>query len=348
MAEEIVSTIEPGVADAALFDAMFNKKEPAKDEKSRADNGQFKSQENKESGSSEQANPAESDGSEELDASAETNDSDPGVDDLEDEADVQPDNEDVEFEIKVEGKVVKATLKQLKDNYSGEKAIEKRIQDATKLRNAAEQEAIQLSNFNRATVEKLKQIDTILGQFAQPNIDWEKLKTADPLQYAIKREEARDMQDKQRAVQEEIRRVNEQQEQLSSQASQRYLKDQAEALVAKLPDFGDPDKAQSLMSRYQSAAEDYGYSKQELGTVTDHRALLVLHDATKYRELVARKQAMTNKATPAVATKTMRIVASKPASITSKSRDDANWKRARETGKPDDVAKLLMVPKKKA
>jgi len=260
---------------------------------------------------------------------------------LEDDAQEGPDDiDDALHEVRIDGQVSKVTLKQLRDSYSGEKFIEKRIQQATEAKTAAEQQAVQLYNYNQQQVARLQQLDKVLSDFAQPNIDWERLKQADPLQFALKREEMREMQDKQNRVRAEIDRVNAEQEQLYSQATENYLKDQADLLVSKLPDMSDPIKAKALMGRFTSAAIEYGFTEQELQGVMDHRALMVLHDAAKYRELVKRKAGNVSSVGP---TKTMRTQNSKPASNTSKQREEATLKRAQSTGRPEDVAMTLLM-----
>jgi hypothetical protein len=255
--------------------------------------------------------------------------------------------DDTEVEVKVDEEVRKVKLKDLKDNFSGQKFIEKRIQQASEARKVAEQQANTLFENNNQVLAKLQQIDAVLGQVSNQGINWDELKARDPLQYALKREEWRDAQDKQQIVRQEAARVAQQQEQLSSDAKNRFIASEAEALQEKVPEVRDPDKAKALMEKLTSTAKTYGYTKQELESVMDHRALLVLRDAARYRDLVAKRESLMKKVEPTVQTKTLRTVAAQPASVSSQRKDKAILNRARETGRPEDVALTLLVPARK-
>jgi hypothetical protein len=255
--------------------------------------------------------------------------------------------DDTEVEVKVDEKPHKVTLKELKANYSGQKFIEKRIEQASEARKVAEQQANALFEKNNQVLAKLQQIDAVLGQVSSQNINWDELKARDPLQYALKREEWRDAQDKQNLVRQEAAKVAQQQEQLSSDAKNRFIASEAEALQEKMPEVRDPDKAKALMEKLTSTATTYGYTKQELESVMDHRALLVLRDAARYRDLVAKRETLMKKVEPTVPVKTLRTVASQPANVASQRKDKAILNRARETGRPEDVALTLLVPARK-
>lgn len=361
MAEaEVAFNVLPDVPDTAVFGALFDKAETGADQaapKGRAANGQFVPAvvqnatvgAEVEAGATDEAKKDEAASGDALEALL---DLDPDALSAEEtagsqEAEAELD-ETQEIEVRVEGKPVKVTLKELRDNYSGEKAIEKRIQAATEARNLADQEARKYAQAAQVNLNKLQHLDSIIETFAQPKINWEHLKATDPLGYALKREEMRDWQDKQTLVRKEIQQVREQQAEIQADATQKYLIDQAEALISKLPDMADPNKSQALMGRVMSAAKAYGITEQEVGSIMKHEYLLVLNDAAKYRELVERKAAMTKGVTPSAPTKTMRTVGSKPAAVSEKQKLIALTNKARQTGKDDDIAALLLVPKKKA
>lgn len=256
-------------------------------------------------------------------------------------------DDSLELEVKVNEEVRKVTLKELKENFSGEGAISARIEKAARAQQAAEQQANTLYSANQRAIEKLQQIDEALKTVSQQNIDWDQLRATDPLQYALKRDEIRSIQEKQQVVRQEAARVAQEQQLLQSQAQERYLTSQAEALQSKMPELRDHDKAQALMSKLTDTAMTYGYTREEVGGVMDHRALLVLRDAAKYRDLVAKKASLAQNQTPAVATKVLRTVATQPASVSSQRKEQAILKQARTTGKPDDVAMTLLIPQRK-
>lgn len=253
-------------------------------------------------------------------------------------------------EVVIDGETKQVALKDLKSSYSGTKFIDKRIQQASEAKNKAEKEYESLSVANKATFDRLTQLDAVLEQFGDQSIDWADLKAKDPLQYAIRREEVREVEDKRKVVQGEIDKIKRQQSLLEQSQFQKYLTDEAGKLVVKLPDFGNPKKAAATMDKFVKAgAEHYGYSEQELRKVSDHRVFVVLNDAVKYRELLARRkeaQAVQpdQKSSPK---KVLRAGSTSRRTFSfDKKKGEAIINKAKSSGKPDDVAMTLLVGKK--
>ena len=213
-----------------------------------------------------------------------------------DESDDDPDNS--EFEVVVDGKPTKVTLKDLKSRYSGETAIDARLQAATLAKKAAETESVQLSGLLKAQFDKLAVLDQTLEKLASPPIDWDKLYKENPALYLLEKEKQRDAQEKQRLVWAEGQRIQEQQAQLDSKALEKLATEEATIFKTKVPELADPKRAQALLKGMEQAAEYYGYTPEELSTAIDHRALHVLADAAKWRAAVARNKAKTTNTKP--------------------------------------------------
>ena len=115
-----------------------------------------------------------------------------------------------------------------------------------------------------------------------------------------------------RAQQEFFKRVafNQQLQQIQAEqqrtAQQRHTEMQAairkqaeasvEALQSKIPGWGNDLYGKVL----KTAVKDYGFQQQEANAITDHRAIEVLHDAMKWRELQAAKPKTVDKRVAAV------------------------------------------------
>ena len=102
-------------------------------------------------------------------------------------------------------------------------------------------------------------------------------------------------------------------------------------------------------SMTKTAAEHYGYTTEEVNSIVDHRALLILHDATEFRKLqVAKAKQEKDLKNPDTAKRKVLIRPtgnSKTAPSAARKLDIENLNRARRTGKADDVASLLIVRK---
>jgi hypothetical protein len=129
-------------------------------------------------------------------------------------------------------------------------------------------------------------------------------------------------------------------------ALETYSNDQAKELITKIPEFSKPEQAGPYMTKLTTAASVYGYTPQEVGAVMDHRAMLVLRDAMLYQEMVGKR-----KEVKPVPSKTSLLrpspakAASSPASKAKKIQE-AQLRKARATGKAEDVAATLLMRKK--
>src|SRR6187551_3141464 len=112
--------------------------------------------------------------------------------------DEEVDVDELLVEITIDGKKQEIPLKELKQNYSGTKYIEQNIQKSVEVRKAVEYNAAALYNANQQAVEKLKSLDAVLDTLAKPTIDWDALRARNPNEYLLKREELREVQEKQR------------------------------------------------------------------------------------------------------------------------------------------------------
>lgn len=270
-------------------------------------------------------------------------------DDLEDES-AQETQEPAQFdentpiEVMVDGKPQVVTIKQLRDNYSGEAAIESRLQQSAEARKHFMEQATQLYQANQVVAQRLTQLEQHLNQFAQPNItdqQWEWLRVNNPQQYLMMRDQQRLALEQQEAIRREAAETQQKQELISSQAKQQYIDDQAQKLFAKVPEMADPNKREALMGNILEALTYYGYTPQDLKDVTDHRVFHALADAAKYRAVMRKKQggsADMPSSGPVTQTAARRV----PGRSDQQKQAEAT-KRARETGRPDDVAMTLIM-----
>lgn len=60
-----------------------------------------------------------------------------------------------------------------------------------------------------------------------------------------------------------------------------------ETLLDRLPDLKDPKRAKAFLDEVSTALPEYGFAKEDLANLYDHRLVLVLRDAVAYRKLKA-------------------------------------------------------------
>jgi len=257
------------------------------------------------------------------------------------------DPDDTEHEVIVDGTQTKAKLRDLKAAYSGNKAIEQRVQQASEYRKHSEVMAGELMKQLNIQANKLKQIDAILAQADNPNIDWATLRATDPQRYLIEKDKQQELANKRAYIQQQEQATLQQQQELRLRKQAEFAAEQAEILVSKIPELKDPERAKKMGEGWNKAGREYGFSDEEVASIIDHRHLLVLTDAMKYRALVAAKQSRQGK--------TGKIVRQAPkpllrpgsqsfnARMNNAKAEKAAIARAAQTGTIDDVAATLLV-----
>lgn len=116
-----------------------------------------------------------------------------------------------------------------------------------------------------------------------------------------------------------------------------YQRKQDQKLVEAIPAWKDSKVRTQESADIAVYLQSLGYTPQELNDLNDHRAMLVARDAAKYRQLQAAK----GKQVPPAAGKPVKPGAARPGSSSQTRYDDALAK-ARKTGRPEDVVRVLM------
>lgn len=71
---------------------------------------------------------------------------------------------------------------------------------------------------------------------------------------------------------------------MNQDAHDRLLQEENAALLSKMPELADADKRQAFFKDVLEAANAWGFSDEEIQSVTDHRMLLVVRDAKRWRD----------------------------------------------------------------
>ena len=274
--------------------------------------------------------------------------------DGEDEAEENSDGvlelaEDTVLSVTVDGQEVEVTLADLKKAYSGEGAIEKRLQAATEAKREADEAKrsvqAELSAGREKLVKAFKTFETMMFQPKAPRPD-PSLQNTDPTKYLLAlnawKEDQEQVQQKRSQVQAALQ-AYEQQEQQRLDAERR---EHVQHLVQKVPELARPDtpEGKDKASLVTEAMKHYGFSAAEAAEAYDHRLYIMAMDAASYRRMMA---ASSNKqeAKPAAKVKVLHPGGSSRVNQLRKasSGDRAALERARQTGRVEDVAATLIT-----
>lgn len=258
--------------------------------------------------------------------------------------------DDVLVPVTVDGEVREVTLADLKRAFSGEGAIEKRLQIATEtkkqaesLKVAAEQE---LHTGRQNLVKAFSAFESLMfqPQVSQPD---PALQATNPTQYLLQMEawraEQAALQDKRSKVQQAITLFQQQE----AQREQMMKAQAAQKLVEAMPALADPVEGPKIQRMMIEGARAYGFSDAELAQIVDERMYFVLADAAAYRQLKAKGQAAPK--VPAKAAQVMRPGPTQAvASATAAARQQkAALETARKSGRVEDIAATMLVRKPK-
>jgi hypothetical protein len=138
----------------------------------------------------------------------------------------------------------------------------------------------QLEQFNLQADSKLEEFKSV---------DWTKLKEEDPMEYALKRDQYRELQENKRLVAEEQQNLAQKQQAEMQTKWNEELARQQKVMAERLPEWNDPEKGPKLKQNIKSFALKKGFTEQEVDSLIDARSVDVLHKAMMYETLLEAK-----------------------------------------------------------
>lgn len=210
---------------------------------------------------------------------------------------------------------------------------------AAELTRAAEQELQQLRQERETRVNQLDALANVLYQ--ELVVDQRQLQalldSGDTRGYLNVKE---GIEQKQRLIGQamEQRQLHAQQaEAESKQDYQRYLAEEQRKLSEKLPEWRDPKVREADTRAIADYLMQMGYETEELDALSDHRAMLIVRDAARYRA----QQAMKQKQTAAPPAKTVAPGTRNGASTKQDADVSALKAKARRTHSDSDILNYL-------
>lgn len=228
-------------------------------------------------------------GDEELldDADASSDETDP--EQSEEEGDSEEEEQPQVFTVKVDGKEVEVTLDELQKGYSRTQDYTRKTQQIAEVRKQTEAELQEVRAEREQYAQLLGALQAQVQQAAQPNIDWDRLYQEDPIEWVRQREVMRENQEKAAAIQSEQQRLAQLSQQEQAQQRQALLAQEQEALVAAIPEWKDAKKAQAEKAMLVQFGQKVGFTPDELKSVIDHRAVVMLRKAALYDQMMSKR-----------------------------------------------------------
>jgi hypothetical protein len=270
----------------------------------------------------------------------------------EEESDEESEEDEVEEEsdvyaVKVDGEELEVSLDELIKGYSRYSDYTRKTQKISEQRREVEElsqvynsEVAQIQQERQQYINGLQQAMqsslSAMDEFA--TIDWEHLRSTDPIAFVTKKDEFRDIQERIQQTQNEQQMASQRYQEEVAMSRQQALTYERSAIVEKIPEWGDPKKQAVLAQELKGYASDQGFSQEELASLIDHRYLVVLRKSMLYDKAHSSdivKKKLKNKPT------VIRAGSGRNKKASDKSKRAASMKRLKETGHVDDSVTLF-------
>lgn len=250
------------------------------------------------------------------------------------------------YPVKVDGQDAEATLDELLKSYSFTEHNTRKSQQIAEEKRALEAERKRFEESDVAAVRAerqqyatyLEELKTALAAMSPEEPNWAERRQQLPAdEFAAELLTWQVNQKRVESVKAEQAKVKAAQEADAHAGYRSYVQDQEAKLIAALPALKDPEKAKAIKADLKEFAVKRGFSEQDLASVTDHRLVLILHDAMELEKSKAKAPAIKSIIENAMDT-------SQPgAKSTPKPRNDlaAAKARVKESHSVDDAASAI-------
>ena len=195
--------------------------------------------------------------------------------------------------VKVQGQELEVSLDELKSGYSRDSDYRQKTHALAQERKILDDQKQSLSQSYDSKLKELTDLigaaESYIGQSSKE--DLQKMYEEDPTQAAK-------IDFQQRQQRENFNRLKQQSESVKLQQYNSYLEEQKRLAATKIPEYSDPVKGVTFKTQMKNTLSDYGFNDQEIGSLADHRFLMVVKDAMGYRSLKS-KPVTTKKVTTA-------------------------------------------------
>ena len=251
------------------------------------------------------------------------------------------------YAITINGEEHEVTMDELLKGYSRQSDYTKKTQELSEHRKAFNNAKQQMAQeYQQIQAERQQYIDSLQqivdssapGMEQYASINWEQLKAEDPIAFITKKEEFREAQDNIANYQVQQEEAYQKQYQEYQQQAHQVLRQEHGKMAQAFPDWKEPAKQKKIAKDIKEYALSVGYTPEEVGSLVDHRSLLVLIKAQKYDSLQnadVKSKKLKNK--PRV----IRSGKGKSKGEDNKVKRAAKMKRLQKSGHVDDAISIL-------
>jgi hypothetical protein len=200
------------------------------------------------------------------------------------------------LEIDVDGQTKQVTLHEMIQGYAAQEQVQERARQVNEARELIQAEATNVGQARQDYLTRLEYMGRLFADVAPKELNWAQEYAADPKAAAQKQEVFAHVKGRMQFIAQEMQREHAEREAAETKARELAARQEAAYAEWGKQEFrrrsGIADAA-TLANEYSAmrkvGLEVYGFNDHELGTTYDPRMLAVLHDASKYRRMMADK-----------------------------------------------------------
>ena len=241
------------------------------------------------------------------------------------------------FRVKVNGEEIEVTQDELLRGYSRTQDYTRKTQELAEQRKAAGQYAEQMRAGREQLAVYLTELEQSIKDQQPVEPDWVKEQQENPSEFAAKWAQWSQYKERMAALAQERQRAHEAVQRDQQALHNQQLTEARERLVEMIPEWKDAGKAKAEKAKMAAAAEEYGFTHDELRMVKDPRMMVLLRDGMRFRELQKKK--------PQINERIEKVKAATPGASGNrkpKSKAKVAQERLEQSGSLDDYAALLI------
>lgn len=247
--------------------------------------------------------------------------------------------EQPKYRTKVNGVEIEVTLEEALRGYSRTQDYTQKTQELAEQRRRLETEIPAVRAERERTAALLSQLEQAVVEATPQEPDWQRLQQEQPEKFAETYAAWKLRQDQIQAIRQERQVAEEAVNRDRQQLRHQYVEEQKAKLIEAIPEWKNANIAKAEKAKLVQVAKEVGYGDEELAEVLDHRAIVLLRDAMKYREM--------KKKQPEIQSRIEKVKTATPGSgagnsSVPKTATDRALARLEKTGTQEDAATVLL------
>jgi len=194
------------------------------------------------------------------------------------------------FTVKVDGQSLQVSREELLNGYSRQADYSRKTGELAQQRQQIEQVVAAVQAERQHHQAQLAQMSQALGQQLgqQSQTNWQELLDNDPVQYLKQRHLFEERQAAYQGAQRAQQQAQHEAQQQQAQSHQQLLQAEHQQLTDKLTDWKDAAKAKTEQAQLREFLAAQGFKADEIGSIADHRAVIIARKAMLFDALQAR------------------------------------------------------------